>query len=174
MKDSKKDASKDELVAPVVHESWHESFSAFSKDYRRYQDGDVRMPFSELRLSLGAFIEACNELVDAKSPQQPEASNAGERGTIPVTAEGLRSLAGIARVNGKTEEFFQVALEWADKANAEVARLRAALASKPAVEQKAAIAVQQQFLRDAIAILRTENYDKQQVINLISLGMHHE
>jgi hypothetical protein len=66
------------------------------------------------------------------SPEQAEAPS--ERGKISVTVEGLRSLAGIAKVNGKSEEFFQVALEWAEKASAEILRLRAALATQQAVQ----------------------------------------
>jgi Lar family restriction alleviation protein len=57
-------------------------------------------------------------------------------GKMNVTAEGLHSLAGIAMVNGKTEEFLQVVLQWADQASAEISRLRllAAAPTPPAVQ----------------------------------------
>lgn len=51
-------------------------------------------------------------------------------GKTPVTLEGLRTLASVAKVNGTTDLFIGVVLEWAGLANDEIARLRAALASQ--------------------------------------------
>jgi hypothetical protein len=52
--------------------AWIEALSDFQKDYRLYVDGHARMPFSELRNSLAAFMEACAEHRDELLASPPE------------------------------------------------------------------------------------------------------
>jgi hypothetical protein len=74
--------------------------------------------------------------------REPAAKPAqAEPGKWAITLEDLYKLSDIARVNGTTEAFFQVVLQWAEKANAEIARLRAAQAEPDAVPKGVLLAI---------------------------------
>lgn len=91
-----------------------------------------------------------------------------ETAKMSVTSTGLRSLAGVAKLNGKADEFIDVALDWIDQASAEINRLRAALATqqpevvgKTPAEQalhriRVVLANQRQYSRDDLAQKVTE------------------
>lgn len=103
---------------------------------------------SEFERGLLQAVEDMNEGRAAKvhTFAQPPASQ-GEREKVSVTAAGLRKLAVLARLNGTVPAFADVALDWADAADTEIARLRA---TQPAPVQPEAVAQQVgATLRDA-------------------------